>query len=89
MQPPFPTDKKRLYVTAIPQRTQVSVRVYHNGYVRAVTAGQSQRFNSGVGVFNWYYYLSLPPQILRVPVVHLEWGSLIQYYTYGTCSVRI
>jgi hypothetical protein len=36
-----------------------------NGYVTAVTVGQSQRLYSGVGIFNWYY-LSSPPQVLRV-----------------------
>jgi hypothetical protein len=43
------------------------------GYVtaEAVAAGQSQRFYSGVGIFNWCY-LSSPPQILRFPVVRLE-----------------
>jgi hypothetical protein len=46
-----------------------------NGYVTAVAAGQSQRFYSGVGIFNWYY-LSSPPQILLVPVVHLETRGL-------------
>ena len=35
-----------LYVTAIPQRTQV-------------VAGQSQRFYSGVGIFNWYGIISV------------------------------
>jgi hypothetical protein len=47
-----------------------------NGFVTAVAAGQSQRFYSGVGIFNWYY-LSLPPQILRGPVVHFELRQLI------------
>jgi hypothetical protein len=46
-----------------------------NGYVTAVAAGQSQRFYSGVGIFNWYY-LSSPPQIRRRLVVHLEWRWL-------------
>jgi hypothetical protein len=41
-----------------------------------VAAGQSQRFYSGVGIFNWYY-LSSPPQILRFPEVDLESGWLI------------
>ena len=52
-------------VTAIPQRTQVSVRVYSNGYVTAVAvaAGQSQRFYSGVGIFNWYYLSSAHPEL--------------------------
>jgi hypothetical protein len=31
-----------------------------------------------VGIFNWYY-LSSPPQILRVPAVHLESWGLISY----------
>ena len=31
-----------------------------------MAAGQSQRFYSGVGIFNWYYPSS-PPQILRSP----------------------
>ena len=44
--------------------------------VTAVAAGQSQRFYSGVGIFNWYY-LSSPPQILRFPVVELETRGLI------------
>ena len=35
-----------IYVTAIPQRTQV-------------VAGQSQRFYSGVGIFNWYGIISV------------------------------
>ena len=26
-----------------------------SGYVTTVTDGRSQRFNSGVGVFNWHY----------------------------------
>jgi hypothetical protein len=37
----------------------------------AVAAGQSQRFYSGVEIFNWCY-LSSPPQIPRTPVVVLE-----------------
>jgi hypothetical protein len=41
------------------------------GCVTAVAAGQSQRFYSGVGIFNWYN-LSSPPQILRCPEVGLE-----------------
>ena len=47
-----------------------------NDHVTAVAAGQSQRYYSGVGIFNWYY-LSSPPQSLRPPVVHLELGGLI------------
>jgi hypothetical protein len=34
-----------------------------NGYVTAVAAGQNQRFNSGMGIFSWYY-LSSPPRSL-------------------------
>jgi hypothetical protein len=30
----------------------------------------------GVGIFYWYY-LSSPPQVLRVPAVRLELGGLI------------
>jgi hypothetical protein len=41
-----------------------------------VAVGQSQRFYSGVGVFNWYY-LSSPPQNLRVSEAPLESGGLI------------
>jgi hypothetical protein len=41
-----------------------------------VAAGQSQRFYSGVRIFNWYY-LSSPPQILRAPGVELETRGLI------------
>jgi hypothetical protein len=47
-----------------------------NGYVTAVAAGQSQRFYSGVGIFNWRY-LSSPPQIPRVSRYHLETRGLI------------
>jgi hypothetical protein len=45
------------FVMAIPQRTQVSVRVHSSGYATAVAAGQSLRFNygSGVGIFNFYW----------------------------------
>jgi hypothetical protein len=43
-----------LYVTAIPKRTQVSVRVYGSGYVTVVAVGQSKRFYFGAGIFNWY-----------------------------------
>ena len=50
-----------------------------NVYVTAVAAGQSQRFYSGVGIFNWYY-LSSPPKTLLRPVVDLERGGLT-YYT--------
>jgi hypothetical protein len=42
-----------------------------NGYVTAVAAGQRQRLYSGVGIFNWYY-LSVPPQILRGREAPLE-----------------
>jgi hypothetical protein len=67
-----------MYVTAIPQRKKFPVNSPFgcNGYVTAVAAGQSQRFCSGVGIFNWYY-LSSPPQILRGPVVPLESGWLV------------
>jgi hypothetical protein len=45
-----------------------------NGYVTAVAAGQSQRFYSGVEIFNFNWcYLSSPPQIPRALGVHLEW----------------
>ena len=37
----------------IPQWTQVSVRVYDNVNVTAVVVGQSQRFYSGVVIFNF------------------------------------
>jgi hypothetical protein len=40
-----------------------------------VAVGQSQRLYSGVGIFNWYY-LSSPPQVLRVPEAPLELGGL-------------
>ena len=46
-----------------------------------MAAGQSQRFYSGVGIFNWYY-LSSPPQILRVPGVPLETGGLAHNIYY-------
>jgi hypothetical protein len=46
-----------------------------------VAAGQSQRFYSGVGIFNWYY-LSSPPQILRCRGVELETRGLIYIYIY-------
>jgi hypothetical protein len=36
---------------------------------------------SGVGIFNWYY-LSSPPQILRVPEVHIETGGLMYVCMY-------
>jgi hypothetical protein len=41
---------------------------YDIGYATAVAvaAGQSQRFYSGVGIFDWYY-LSSPTQILLLP----------------------
>ena len=42
----------------------------------AVAAGQSRRFYTGVGIFNWHY-LSSPPQVLLLPVVRLETGGLI------------
>ena len=44
---------------------------YCSGYVTAVTAGQSQRFYSGMGIFNWYY-LSSTPRELRLPGADLE-----------------
>jgi hypothetical protein len=47
-----------------------------NGYVTAVAAGQSQRFYSGMGIFNWYY-LSSPPQVLLRRGVQLETGEVI------------
>jgi hypothetical protein len=43
----------------------------YSGYVTAVAAGQSQRFYSGVGIFNWYY-LSSPPQIPHTPEVQVQ-----------------
>jgi hypothetical protein len=48
-------------------KAQVSVRsgVTVIGYVTAVAAGKSQRFYSGVGIFNWYY-LSSTPRELRI-----------------------
>jgi hypothetical protein len=49
-----------------------------NGCVTAVAAGQSQRFYSGVGIFNWHY-LSSPPQVLRGPGAHLESKGLACY----------
>ena len=58
----------------------MSVRVYNSGYVTAVAAGQSQRFYSGVGIFNFnWYYLSSPPQIPRRRGVDLELGGLTWY----------
>ena len=70
-----------------------------NGYVTAVATGQSQRFYSGVGIFNWYY-LSSPPQIPRASRFDLELGGLIYmriiYYqlyhisgVYIMCTVYI
>jgi hypothetical protein len=46
---------------AIPQRTQVPVRVYNNGYTTAVAVGQRQRLYSGVSVrmFTWFYLSSI------------------------------
>jgi len=56
------------YVTAIPQRpagtVKVSVRVYNNGHLMAVAAGQSQRVYSGVGIFNWCLSAKKPLQFL-------------------------
>ena len=40
-----------------------------------MAAGQSKRFYSGVGIFNWYYFSS-PPQIPRRRGVDLELGGL-------------
>jgi hypothetical protein len=52
--------------------TDISVRSGATAmYVTAVAAGQSQRFYSGVGIFNWHY-LGSPPQILLLPWLHLE-----------------
>jgi hypothetical protein len=48
-----------------------------------MAAGQSQRFYSGVGNFNWYY-LSSPPQVLRGPRVGLERRGLIDMLPYYT-----
>jgi hypothetical protein len=53
-----------------------------------VAAGQSQRFYSGVGIFNWYY-LSSPPQIPRRPSVHLELRGLIYHNRYKFVTVSI
>ena len=47
-----------------------------DGYVTAVTAGKSQRFYSGVGIFSWYYFSS-PIQIPLCPGVPLESGCFI------------
>jgi hypothetical protein len=44
-----------IFLTDIPQRTQVSVRVYCNGNVTAVVVGQSQRLYYGVRMFTWNY----------------------------------
>ena len=50
-----------------------------------MAAGQSQRFYSGVGIFNFnWYYLSSPPQILRIPVVELETRGLMLYQVVDT-----
>jgi hypothetical protein len=54
----------------------VSLLKPRGGYLTAVAAGQSQRFYSCVGIFNWHY-LSLPPQIPRGPWSHLEPGGLM------------
>jgi hypothetical protein len=63
-----------------------------SGYVTvtAVAAGQSQRFYSGVGIFNWHY-LSSPPQMPQGPGVELEAGGLkwrgfliIWFHSYRT-----
>jgi hypothetical protein len=60
-----------------------------NGCVTAVAAGKSQRLHSGVKIFNWYY-LSSPPQILRLPRfgLELELGGLTgsgRYTRTDTC----
>ena len=59
-----------------------------NGYVTAVTAGQSQRFSSGVGIFDWYY-LSSPPQIPRFSRVDLESRRLISITTPVVSGLRL
>jgi hypothetical protein len=64
IQRPFPNGQKRPFGC--------------NGCVTAVAAGQSQRFYSDAGVFNWHYPSS-PPQILRFPWVGLELGVLTCY----------
>jgi hypothetical protein len=46
-----------------------------------MAVSQRQRHYSGVRIFNWHY-LSSPPQILRVPAVHLELGGLIYCVPY-------
>jgi hypothetical protein len=48
-----------------------------------VAVGQSQRFYSGVGIFNWYY-LSSPPQIPRGPWFDLESRWLISHALLAT-----
>jgi hypothetical protein len=67
MQRPFPNGHKRPFGCS--------------GYVTAVAAGQSQRFYSGVAIFNWYYFSS-PPQIPRIPEAPLERGGLVLYVCY-------
>jgi hypothetical protein len=52
-----------------------------------VAVGQSQRFYSGVGIFNWYY-LSSPPQIPRRRGVDLELGGLTYIRTYIHSTVQ-
>ena len=47
-----------------------------NGCVTAAAAGKSQRFYSGVGIFNWYYPSS-PPQIPRRSEAPFETGGLM------------
>jgi hypothetical protein len=37
------------------------IDINSTGYVTAVAAGQSQRFYSGVGIFNWCYLSSAHP----------------------------
>jgi hypothetical protein len=71
MQRPFPNGCKRPFGC--------------DGYVTAVAAGQSQRFYSGVGIFNWYY-LSSPPQIPRGSMVLLESGGLTCHKRQAHCA---
>ena len=72
MQRPFPNERKRPF----------GYTVACNGYVTAVAVGQSQRFYSGVGIFNWYY-LSSPPQIPRPIGADLELGGLTYFYNHA------
>jgi hypothetical protein len=55
----------------------------YSGYMQqrlcmAVADGQSRRFYSCVGIFNWYC-LSSPPQVLRPSRFPLEWRWLMLY----------